>query len=203
LARELAGPLRVAALVEESQRLATVDPLTLVMNRRAVLEALDAEISRACRHGRPYSVVLLDVDHFKQVNDRFGHATGDAVLAATGRLLRTLSRKGDLVARWGGEEFVVCLHATHPEGARIAAERIRGGIESMAVTDQEGRGIPVTASLGVVSLTKRDSVHALIDRADRAMYQAKAAGRNRVVQNADDAIVGETELMECGDRIAA
>ncbi len=180
VARELAGPLRMASLVEESQRLATMDPLTTLMNRRAFLETMLVELARSERHGHPLSVVLLDVDHFKHINDRFGHATGDAVLAATGKLLRAFARKGDLVARWGGEEFLLLLYNSGSEGGARAAERLRKAIEGMSVFDAEATPIPVTASLGVATYRRGDTPESLIDRADRAMYDAKASGRNRV-----------------------
>jgi two-component system, cell cycle response regulator len=180
IARELAGPLRMASLVEESQRLATIDPLTTLMNRRAFLETMSLELARSERHGHPTSLVLLDVDHFKQINDRLGHATGDAVLAATGKLLRAFARKGDLVARWGGEEFLLLLYNSGPEGALIAAERLRKAIEGMAVFDAAAEPIAVTASLGVATYRRGDLPETVIDRADRAMYEAKSAGRNRV-----------------------
>jgi diguanylate cyclase (GGDEF)-like protein len=187
IARELAGPLRMASLVEESQRLATIDPLTTLMNRRAFLETMMIELARTDRHGHAISVVLLDVDHFKQINDRFGHSTGDTVLSATGKLLRAFARKGDLVARWGGEEFLLFLYSSGADGAVIAAERLRKAIEGMVVVDAEGTPIPVTASLGTASYRRGDTPESLIDRADRAMYDAKAAGRNRVAVARGDA----------------
>lgn len=181
LAREVAGPIRMASLVEESQLLATIDPLTGLMNRRALLEALGAEISRAARYGHSLSVMLLDLDHFKGINDKHGHASGDAVLSSTGGMLSKQARKGDLVARWGGEEFLVVLHATPAEGATIAAERVRRSICDLRVSTPAGERIPVSASIGVSSFQSGDGIDALIDRADRAMYQAKSGGRNRVV----------------------
>ena len=180
VARELAGPLRMASLVEESQRLATIDPLTTLMNRRAFLESLAIELARSERHGHPTSLVLLDVDHFKQINDRFGHGTGDAVLAATGKLLRSFARKGDVIARWGGEEFLLMLYNSSPEGALVAAERLRRAIEQMSVFDGDAKPITITASLGVAGYRRGDLSETLIDRADRAMYEAKSSGRNRV-----------------------
>jgi len=180
VARELGGPLRIALLVEETQRAATTDPLTGIMNRRALLAALDIEQSRSERHAYPMSLLLLDVDHFKTVNDERGHAMGDQVLAALGRLLAHQARKTDLVGRWGGEEFVVVLAGAPESGARIAAERIRAAVEAMSVLDDHGQRVPVTISLGIACLEVNDNAEVLIDRADRAMYQAKAAGRNRV-----------------------
>jgi two-component system, cell cycle response regulator len=190
IARELAGPLRMASLVEESQRMATIDPLTTLMNRRAFLDTMAIELARTERHGHAVSVVLLDVDHFKQINDRYGHATGDTVLSATGRLLRAFARKGDLVARWGGEEFLLFLYASSSEGAVVAAERLRVSLAAMSVVDGEGRPITVTGSLGVATYQRGETTEALIDRADRAMYDAKGAGRNRVMLARDEAGAG-------------
>lgn len=180
LARELAGPVRIAALVEESQRLARTDPLTSLLNRRAFIDNLETELARAERSRHPLSVVLLDVDHFKQINDRRGHAAGDAVLAALGRELKALARTADIVARWGGEEFVLALVDTDLEGGRLAAERFRAAIEALEVVDAGGARIPLTASLGVSAYQPGDGVDTLVDRADAAMYRAKSSGRNRV-----------------------
>jgi two-component system, cell cycle response regulator len=180
IARELAGPIRIATLVEESRHLATIDGLTGLTNRRAFVEALDIEVARAARYGHQLSVILLDVDHFKQVNDTHGHASGDAVLAAVGAVLPKHVRKGDIVARWGGEEFVVALHSTDLAGAGTVAERMRQALEKLALSSPTHKPIPVTASFGAVSLRPGETVDALVDRADRNMYRAKSAGRNRV-----------------------
>jgi diguanylate cyclase (GGDEF)-like protein len=181
IARELGGPLRMSMLVEEAQHAATTDPLTGIMNRRALLAALDVEKSRAERHGYPMSLLLLDVDHFKSINDERGHAMGDQVLAALGRLLAREVRKTDFVGRWGGEEFVVVFSSTDEPGVRIGAERIRSAVEKMELFDEKKRRIPVTISVGAACLEINDSADVLIDRADRAMYQAKTSGRNRVM----------------------
>ena len=180
VARELGGPLRIALLVEETQHAATTDPLTGIMNRRALLAALDVEQARSERHGYPMSLLLLDVDHFKLINDERGHAMGDQVLAALGRLFAHHARKTDIVGRWGGEEFVVVLSGAPESGARIAAERIRSAVERMSVLDNKKQRVPVTVSIGIACLEVNDNAEVLIDRADHAMYQAKASGRNRV-----------------------
>ena len=127
------------------------------------------------------SLLLLDVDHFKLINDERGHAMGDQVLAALGRLLAHHARKTDIVGRWGGEEFVVVLSGAPESGARIAAERIRSAVERMSVLDNKKQRVPVTVSIGIACLEVNDNAEVLIDRADHAMYQAKASGRNRVV----------------------
>jgi len=181
IARELGGPLRMAMLVEEAQHAATTDPLTGIMNRRAMLAALDVEQSRSERHGYPMSLLLLDVDHFKAINDERGHAMGDQVLAALGRLLAREVRKTDFVGRWGGEEFVVVFSGSNESGARIGAERIRSAVEDMELFDEKAQPVSVRVSIGIACLEVNDTAEIIIARADRAMYQAKSTGRNRVV----------------------
>lgn len=181
LARELAGPLRIAALVEESEKRATRDPLTGLLNRRALMGALEFEVSRARSSGRPFSAVLLDVDHFKQINDGYGHASGDLALEAVAELLRKETRRQDLLARWGGEEFVMILPALPRDEAVACAIRIRHALENIQVVALDGRAFNVTASFGVAEYRPEEDLDDLLDRADRAMYRAKADGRNRVV----------------------
>lgn len=180
LARELAGPIRMVTLVEESQALSRIDPLTGLMNRRAFREQLELEVVRSRRHGTPLSCLLFDIDHFKDVNDQHGHAVGDCVLTAMGKLLRRVARQSDVNCRWGGEEFVVALHHCDIEGALKAAERLRHEIEVLVVTSEDGQTLSVTASIGVAEFAEQDTLDKLIDRADRAMYEAKTSGRNRV-----------------------
>jgi two-component system cell cycle response regulator len=180
VARELAGPIRIATLVEESQRLATVDALTGLMNRRALISALQTEIERCSRYGGPLSFVLLDLDHFKVINDRRGHRIGDAVLSSLGRLIQTSVRRTDIAARWGGEEFVIALTCSDLAGGVVFAERLRKSIEELEIIDGEGARVPVSASIGLTSYVTGESLDDLVDRADRAMYVAKSSGRNRV-----------------------
>lgn len=190
VARELGGPLRMATLVEESERLASTDVLTGLMNRRSFTGIMAGELERSTRYGHALSLALVDVDHFKAVNDTHGHAAGDAVLAAMGSLFRGGTLRGsDLAARWGGEEFVIAYLSTSVAGAQLAAERLRAGIGAMVV-DFEGTRIPITASLGLTSLAPRESLADLVDRADRAMYRSKSTGRNRVtVLDLDDSLL--------------
>lgn len=180
VARELGGAIRMAALIEDSQRLATIDPLTGMMNRRAFTAAMGTELARATRHGLPLALLLLDVDHFKAVNDLRGHACGDRVLAAIGQLLGRELRVSDLAARWGGEEFVVALVSTSLDDGRRAAERLRERLAALEIVDDQGARIGVTASIGITALEGTESMDVLVERADRAMYQAKHGGRNRV-----------------------
>lgn len=180
VAQELGGPLKMAALVDEQQRLAMVDPLTGLMNRRSFLTQMKVELARSARYRLPLSVILLDIDHFKAINDARGHAAGDLVLTRVGELLRGILRVSDVSARWGGEEFVMALTNTDEAGAYIVAERVRVALQAFVI-EHEGQRIPVTASLGVASYEAEEKFDPLIDRADRAMYEAKAHGRNRVV----------------------
>jgi diguanylate cyclase (GGDEF)-like protein len=184
VSRELGGPLRITSLVEEAQRAATTDPLTGTMNRRAFLRALDLERVRSMRHAYPLSLLLLDVDYFKSINDKRGHASGDKVLSALARLLQAHARKVDIVARWGGEEFVVVLSGADEAGAEVAAERIRAAVQAMVIQDEDGQEVRVTISIGACRMITEEPAEQLIDRADQAMYQAKATGRNRVVVGA-------------------
>ena len=181
IARELAGPIRIAALVEESQRLATIDSLTGLMNRRAFTAAAVRELARSQRHGNPFCLLLLDVDHFKVINDRRGHPSGDAVLTNIGRLLGRELRKADFSGRWGGEEFVVVLTETTAASGTGGAERIRAAIAAMNLKDTDGEPIPVTVSIGLTAYREGDNVDTLVKRADQAMYEAKSSGRNRVI----------------------
>lgn len=180
LARDLGGPLRIATLLDESHRLATIDSLTSLLNRRAFRGAMDLELARAGRWHLPLALMLLDVDHFKSINDRFGHATGDRVLAAIGAALRREIRSVDVAARWGGEEFVVALANTSLADATGVAERIRCALEEIDVTVDDVR-VPISASIGLTVVRDADDLDALVERADHAMYGAKSAGRNRVV----------------------
>jgi two-component system cell cycle response regulator len=180
LSTELGGPLRMAALIAEARHLAATDSLTGLMNRRAFMEAMDRERSRAVRHTLPLSLLMLDVDHFKKVNDTHGHDAGDAVLRGIAAVLRKIARKSDFVSRWGGEEFVVALAQTAEAGGRIAAERVRRAIADTPYTLPSGETLHATASVGLASATAQIDLEELVARADRALYSAKARGRNRV-----------------------
>jgi two-component system cell cycle response regulator len=186
VARELGGPLRMAALVEESRLQASTDSLTGMMNRRAFLKAMENEMARCERYDYPLSVILFDVDHFKHINDRRGHAAGDHVLTHIGSLLRGALRGSDFGVRWGGEEFVLALTSTGLEGGRIVAERLRVAVEQLDVRDASGVRIPITASVGLASLRAGESFHMLVSRADKAMYAAKTGGRNKIVVDEDN-----------------
>jgi diguanylate cyclase (GGDEF)-like protein/PAS domain S-box-containing protein len=157
------------------------DHLTGVANRRAFFYAVELELGRAQRFPRPVALVMLDLDHFKGINDRYGHAAGDAVLREFAQALRAAFRAVDVVARLGGEEFAVLLPSTEVAQAAAVVERLRAGIAAQGVAWQ-GEDIRFTFSAGVASWEPQVSgVDALLQRADQAMYAAKAAGRNRLV----------------------
>lgn len=158
------------------QSLAEHDTLTNLLNRRGFLSRAGNLREQSIRFGDRYAVVLLDVDDFKRVNDRHGHAAGDALLARIAGLLTQSTRKADLLARWGGEEFILLLPQTDMDHACGAAEKIRARISAEALSQE-----PVTVSAGVALQQAPETLEATINRADRAMYRAKEAGKNRVV----------------------
>jgi len=162
--------------IDSLERLASVDPLTGLANRRGGEKDIAAEISRARRQGTPLSCVLLDLDHFKTVNDTFGHQAGDFVLREISALLRQTVRAYDILVRWGGEEFLVVLPGVEQEQAFKLGERIRLAVENMPLPGIGG----VTASAGVAPLGSDLSFEGMFAAADRRLYAAKAAGRNTV-----------------------
>ena len=167
-------------LFREVERLSTTDPLTGLANRRHFDATAQLEVLRARRHGRPLSAVMLDIDHFKSVNDTHGHAAGDRVLVALAGLCNALSRRTDLKARLGGEEFCLLLPETSSASAHQLAERIRAQFQGLPF-EVSGRAFHVTASLGVAGYLGDEPPDSLIARADHALYVAKGSGRNRVV----------------------
>lgn len=160
------------------RRLTVTDPLTRVLNRRGLMASLRMAASYSDRRSVPLSIVCFDVDHFKRVNDTFGHDAGDRVLRHVAKVATACCRKEDLVARAGGEEFVVVLPGTREDQALVVAERLRGRLASTAAP---GCGISVTASFGVAQRAPGEPSEDLIHRADSALYEAKRAGRNCIV----------------------
>lgn len=153
------------------------DELTRLPNRRALIDRLAGDVERARRHGTKFSVVMIDVDRFKQYNDTFGHVAGDEALQAIGDILRKQTRASDVVGRWGGEEFVAILAGTDADGAERLGERYRSAVESWAWDL-----MPVTVSVGIASTTDDIvDIDQLMVAADQAMYRAKAQGGNSVV----------------------
>ena len=164
---------------EERYRLLSVtDPLTGLFNRRRLHQCLPGEIGRCARHGRPLSLLVIDCDHFKKINDSRGHLEGDLVLQTLARLISLSLRASDLAFRYGGEEFVVLLPEVGQEAAVLLAERLR---LSIAGRNAPGDQAVCTVSIGVAEYRQEESENALINRADAACYVAKAQGRNRVV----------------------
>ena len=165
---------------EEIYRLMTVDGLTELHNKRFFSESLEKEISRAKRYERPFSLVLFDIDHFKKINDTYGHLAGDAVLRQLGALIRGRVRRDDVPARTGGEEFAVILPEVSCEGAVILADKLRRSVEDSTFRF-EGTIIPVTISLGVAEWDPNiEDPAELVKRTDEKLYDAKRSGRNRV-----------------------
>ncbi len=172
--------LVVSQFVAELQNASRYDALTGLLNRRAFEEALDAEVQRSRRLGEPFSVLMLDADHFKDINDREGHAAGDRALQHLGTLLAAHMRDIDRVGRYGGEEFVVLLPGTGRHDAQVTAERLREKVAGLPPRWQD-RALPLTVSIGVSEWrAEGDDVAALLARADAALYRAKESGRNRV-----------------------
>ena len=160
------------------------DSLTGLYNRWYVMEKIDSEMNRALRHGSPMSVLMLDLDHFKSINDSYGHPAGDSVLKSVGQMLKDSCRVYDVPGRYGGEEFCIVLPETKVGGTNIVAERIRERLASTPVPVGQD-SIIVTASIGIAGMdsVQEDGVlsaSALVERADRALYAAKHHGRNRV-----------------------
>lgn len=166
--------------------LARTDPLTGLANRRALMENLTAELDRMRRHARPLSVLMLDIDFFKRVNDQHGHAAGDRVLKIVANLLRDNVRTSDALGRIGGEEFAIATVETDGDAARELAERIRAAVATTPI-DTGSHPIRVTISVGIAVACDHDTADSVLSRADTALYAAKAAGRNRVMRADDEA----------------
>ncbi len=166
-------------LEDELRRLAATDSLTGAYNRRYIMEMGVHEVHRTRRHGGALSVLLMDLDHFKRVNDTLGHAAGDGALVHFVAVVRGRLREGDVLGRFGGEEFAVLLPEADPTDARDVAERIRAALEATPVPDIDW---PLTVSIGVATYTDEDgTIDRTLNRADHALYTAKHQGRNRVV----------------------
>jgi len=166
---------------EEIYRLTIIDGLTQVYNKRYLLEFLDREIARAQRHQRSLSLVMLDIDHFKKINDTYGHLAGDYVLREMASALKTRIRKEECFARYGGEEFVLALPEASHENTLFLADKLRKIVEQHPFVF-EGKRIGVTFSAGVVDLkASHDNAQAFLKDADEKLYEAKKQGRNRVV----------------------
>lgn len=169
--------------VVQLQRKTRLDAQTAALNRHAMDEDLADEFRRNKRYGRPFGIIIADIDYFKKVNDTYGHQTGDEVLKTFVKLMRKSLREVDLIYRYGGEEFVVLLPETDSDGCAVVAERVRKCVESHVLRHRTDESITVkiTVSLGVTSVSKEDQqIEDVLGRADMALYRAKNCGRNRV-----------------------
>lgn len=176
----LVYPLRNALMYKRALDTALKDPVTGINNRAALNATIDREVNLSHRHGYALSVIMLDLDHFKRVNDEHGHLAGDTVLRTVAGRISDCTRGSDMVFRYGGEEFTVVLSNTDIDGAALLAERIRKAIAAMPIVIDDLE-ISVTVSMGVSTLEAGDSAATLLNRADAALYDAKTAGRNRVM----------------------
>ena len=177
-------PLRNALLYQRALEKAHRDPVTGVNNRTAMDTALLQEINIARRHNVPLSMIIFDIDNFKQTNDTYGHITGDAILRRVAECMADCVRGSDVIYRYGGEEFVVLLRNTKTQGAKLLADRIRKAVEAMHYQYDDFE-IRITVSAGLSSFRKNDTVKAFLERCDAAMYEAKQQGRNCVVVSDD------------------
>lgn len=177
-------PLRNALRYTTAMQMALLDPLTRLGNRAALDNALHRELQFAERHKHELSLLMIDVDHFKLINDQFGHARGDEVLQAIAHTIAHVCRESDISFRFGGEEFVVLLRKTNAAGASIIAERVRLEVGKISLS-QNGKTIEPTISIGISTraIDQKEHIDQLFERADKALYDAKQAGRNRVINS--------------------
>ena len=176
VASQAAIAIRHAQLFQAQEENALTDELTKLPNRRALAQRFLQEMQRARRHRNPIAFLMIDIDHFKQVNDTYGHLSGDAVLAELAQILVTGARESDVCARYGGEEFALILHETTEQGGRTLAERIRARVAAATFPG----GLKLTISIGVAASDEPALFTQLIDRADQALYAAKQRGRDQV-----------------------
>jgi diguanylate cyclase (GGDEF)-like protein len=167
---------------QELQRLSVTDPLTGIANRRQIMLLGESELTRALRYKSIVSILMIDIDHFKTINDSYGHPTGDRVIQFLAHSMAENLRSFDIVGRFGGEEFLIVLPETSSNGASVLANRLREIIENAdAVKSDTGEQVHFTVSIGVASMKEGDSAFStLLGRADRALYDAKSKGRNKV-----------------------
>lgn len=175
---------RIIELEQRIMRMASTDYLTGLLNRRAFMERLESEENRVSREKKPLSLIILDIDHFKKVNDSYGHQVGDLILQELAAIISKSCRLYDFIGRYGGEEFIVCLPGAGRENARRTAERMRAALENMEkyISDRDVV-VKITASFGVAVILPGEEINIdkLIGKADDALYRAKGEGRNRVV----------------------
>jgi diguanylate cyclase (GGDEF)-like protein len=167
--------------IEQLESAASVDPLTQCYNKRELNKQIESHVANACRHGNELSVIMFDIDRFKEINDTYGHQAGDAVLESVSLTVQSEIRRGDLLARYGGDEFVAVLPYTRRSRAMELAERLRRVIETLPIEVTGGKNIKATASFGVACLSRHANGENLLKEADAMLYRAKANGRNRVM----------------------
>jgi diguanylate cyclase (GGDEF)-like protein len=172
-------PMRNALLYRAATQSALRDPLTDTGNRIAMDQTLEREIEMSRRHSQPLSLLMLDIDHFKQINDTYGHSAGDEVLKAVAASIKNQLRNVDMVFRFGGEEFLILLSNTSREAAAMVGERLRFAAQAQDYV-AEGKMIELTVSIGCSTLLPGESAESLLRRADSALYVAKREGRNRL-----------------------
>jgi len=177
-------PLRNALMYRAALSASVRDPLTGVHNRTNFREVLDREVELSHRHGTPLSLIMIDVDRFKTINDKHGHAAGDVALKSIAHCMLECIRDSDILFRYGGEEFCIALANTNLAGARKLAERVRRALEILVVR-ASGKRLHVTASFGVSTLATGDDATLLVEKADESLYRAKALGRNRIATQED------------------
>jgi diguanylate cyclase (GGDEF)-like protein len=163
------------------------DSLTGLLNRRSFMDLSSKEETRARRHGDPFSVLMLDIDHFKKINDTYGHPVGDLAIKALAEVCSNALRPHDILARYGGEEFVLTLPHTPTEGARTVAERIREAVQKLEVPCDQGP-VRFTVSIGVSTYASGQAFDSIVERADKALYVSKQSGRNRVTVDGLDPV---------------
>lgn len=182
LRARLLAASRVVQMQQDLRRLATTDGLTGTLNRRSFFERGNEEVQRAKRYGRSLGILMVDIDHFKSINDTHGHPAGDEAIRSLVRCIRSVVRQTDIVGRLGGEEFALLLPETPLDGAALVGERLRHALADNRVPAAAGVTFSFTASVGVSQLGASDAVlDSLLARADEALYRAKRGGRNRVV----------------------
>jgi len=167
-------------MMEKLQKLAITDGLTRLYNSRSFYSQLELEVDRFNRYEHPLALLLLDIDHFKDYNDKYGHLEGDKVLVRFSQIIRTCLRTNDSAYRYGGEEFTVILPETAGEEARTVAQRIRAALEAEPFTPEDGEEVTVTISIGLTEYHAKEELSTFIQRADQAMYRSKRSGRNKV-----------------------
>lgn len=166
---------------EKLLELSNTDALTGLLNRRSFIEKSSAEFERSIRYNRPLSLMMIDIDFFKTVNDRYGHMVGDTVLQKIAVEITMQLRTNDIFCRWGGEEFILLIPESDKNNGQFLSEKIRKSIEETAIELESGEFVEITVSIGCTSIRENDSaVEALIERADNALYMSKETGRNRV-----------------------